>query len=384
MRRFAVAVGILIASLTVKAQILPGEINGRDGQPLKYAMPILTVSPDSRASGMGDVGVATSPDANSQHWNPAKFVFIENNMGMSISYTPWLSNLTDDMNLSYISGYKKLDNKQSISFSFMFFSLGSMEFRDENNLPIASFNPNEFSLDAAYSRKLSDYIAGSITFRYIYSNLTGTLVETMSTGHSVAADISMFYSQPIKIQNNNSNIAAGLSISNLGDKMAYSNEESFLPTNLRLGSAFTYEMDTYNDIAFALDFNKLLVPTTPIYDNDGLIVDGFNPNVNVLQGLFQSFYDAPGGFSEEIAEVTISAGVEYKYYKQFAARLGYFHEDTYKGNRKYFTFGAGLKYNVFTLDFSYLVPTAGNTNPLANTMRFSLTFDFDEYKKAKR
>lgn len=382
MKKFVLGlIATLCVSYGLNAQLNPNELNGRNEQSLKYAMPILTVSPDSRASGMGDVGVATTPDVNSQHWNPAKYVFTESDMGFSVSYTPWLSNLANDMNLGYLSGYKKLDDKQSVSASFMFFTLGNITFTDDNGNTIAPYNPNEFAIDGAYSRKLSDLFSGSIAFRFIRSNLTGSTISSMSAGNSVAADVSFFYTQKIKIENNPANIAAGISISNLGDKMSYSNEESFLPTNLRIGSAFNYSMDDFNTIEFALDVNKLLIPTPPTYDIDGNIIAGYPSNVTVLEGLMQSFYDAPGGFSEELRELTYSLGVEYTYYKQFSARAGFFYEDTYKGNRKYFTFGAGLKYNVFTLDFAYLIPTAGKSNPLANTVRFSLLFDFEAYKK---
>jgi len=374
-------------TFSLLAQLNPAEINGRTGQSLRYAMPILTVANDSRAAAMGDVGVATSPDANSQHWNPAKFAFIDSDMGFSISYTPWLNSLASDMSLNYLTGYKRLDNKQAISASLMFFTLGNITFTDDNGETIKPFSPYEFAIDGSYIRKLSDMFSSSISFRYIHSNLAGNMSQeniNMSVGHSVAADIGMFYSQPLKIDKNDANIAAGLSISNLGDKMSYSSAESFLPTNLRLGSAFTYDMDSYNQISFAIDFNKLLVPTPPHYDQDGIMIGGMDPNVGVMRGLFQSFYDAPGGFNEELREVAYSAGVEYMYYQQFAVRCGYFHEDLHKGNRKYFTFGAGLKYNVFTLDFSYLVPTSASVdNPLKNTMRFTLTFDFDAYKKQR-
>ena len=352
------------------------------------AVPFLTIAPDSRAGAMGDAGVATSADMNSQHWNPAKYAFIENDMGVALSYSPWLRNLVDDINLAYLSGYKRLDDQQVVSASLKYFALGSITFYDDNAGLIGRQNPNEFALDVAYSRLLSEKFSGSIAMRYIRSDLTGGQevdgVESHA-GNSVAADIAFYYRNEIRKNRKNSILSAGINISNIGSKMSYTDGDTkdFIPTNLRLGMAYETELDDYNSLTFTVDLNKLLVPTPEtqnLTDENGVIVgSGFSQDKSVIGGIFSSFSDAPGGFKEELQEVTESLGVEYWYQKQFALRVGYFNENKNKGNRKYFTAGAGFRLNVFTLDFSYLFPVEQN-NPLANTLRFSLSFDFDQLK----
>jgi hypothetical protein len=357
------------------------------------AVPFLTISPDSRAGSMGDVGVATKPDISSQHWNPAKYVFMEKDGGVAISYTPWLRKLIPDINLAYLSGYVKLDPMQAVSASLRYFSLGEIQFTNVDGSPDRTVNPNELALDAAYSRLFSDKFSGGIGFRFIRSDLTaGQSVggEDTRAGISFAADVSMYYQSDIDISGNDSEVAFGVNISNIGNKISYTDqqEESFIPINLRMGGRLTTELDSYNSISIALDLNKLLVPTPPIYDEEtNEILHGKDPNVSVPLGMFRSFADAPGVlradgtrsvFLEELHEISISTGAEYWYRDQFAIRAGYFHEHMDKGNRKYATFGIGLQLNVFSVDFAYLVPFAQNS-PLANTLRFTLGFGLDRF-----
>jgi hypothetical protein len=350
-------------------------------------VPFLTIAPDSRAGAMGDAGVATTPDVNSQHWNPAKYAFIESEMGVALSYTPWLRNLVSDINLAYLAGYKRLDDQQTLSASLRYFTLGDITFMSDLGEELGQQNPNEFALDFAYTRLLSEKFSGSIAFRYIRSDLTGgQMVNNVEThaGNTFATDIAFYYQNEIRVNRKRSQLGAGINISNIGGKISYTDGETkdFIPANMKLGVSYTTEMDKYNTITFALDANKLLVPT-PVRSDTADIITGLGANKSVVAGIFSSFSDAPGGMSEELKEVTLSLGAEYWYNKQFALRAGYFYEDASKGNRKFFTAGAGLKMNVFALDFSYLLPVAQN-NPLANTLRFTLSFDFDAFNKQRR
>ena len=348
---------------------------------LEYSVPFLTIAADSRAGAMGDVGAATSPDYNSMHWNPAKYAFIKSDMGIAISYTPWLRNLVNDINLYDLAFYKRIDNKQTIAATLLYFDLGDIQFTDDDGNPIGQHNPYELSFDIAYSRAFSNNISGGIAFRYIRSDITGGAASGSTetkAGNAVAADISMYYEND-KVGSQNHTAAFGVNISNLGSKISYTEiEKDFLPTNLRIGGSFKFNMDDYNSLTIAADINKLLVPTPPIVRNDTILA-GYDDDVTVLEGALQSFYDAPGGFDEEIHELKYSIGLEYWYANQFAVRAGYFHEHETKGNRKYFTAGAGLKLNVFTIDFSYLLPVKQN-NPLANTMRFTIGLDFEAFR----
>jgi hypothetical protein len=347
------------------------------------AVPFLLISPDSKAGAMGDVGVATTPDANSIHWNPAKLAFVEDDMGFSMSYVPWLRALVPDINLSYLAGYRKLNDNEAIGLELRYFSLGDITFTDILGTTIGQYKPSEFALGTSYSRKLSDNFSLAISGRYIYSNLTGGQsaggIPTVA-GQSIAADISGYYTKPIRLGGRDVDLAIGGNISNIGSKISYTETsvQDFIPINLRLGTAIGTEFDDYNKMSFAFDINKLLVPTPPIYE-DGEIVVGEEPDVSVVSGIFQSFSDAPGGFGEEMREINYSIGTEYWYANQFAIRAGYFFEHDTKGGRKFFTFGSGVKYNVFALDFSYLINASrsiNGNNPLANTMRFTLVFDF--------
>jgi len=357
---------------------------------IQTVVPFLTIAPDSRAGAMGDAGVATSPDVYSNHWNPSKYAFIDGNAGLGISYSPWLRNLVPDINIAYLAGYKRIDSKQVLSASLLYSSLGDVPFTDEFGNLQRTFNPNEFALDAAYSRLFSEHFSGGIAFRFIYSNLTGgTYSGGVATkpGISFAADISGYYQKKISIASKDGQLGLGFNFSNIGTKMSYSTAQTadFIPMNMRLGTSATINLDHFNKITATLDLNKLLVPTPPIYSstNPDSIIKGRNPNVSVPVAIFQSFYDAPGGFREELREITYSFGLEYWYNNQFAIRGGYFYEDPTKGNRKYFTAGAGFRLKAFTLDFSYLMPVAQN-NPLAHTLRFSIAFDFNALRNANR
>ena len=367
------------------SQVTTGELNA-----IQTVVPFLTIAPDSRAGAMGDAGVATSPDVYSMHWNPAKFAFIDGNGGLGISYSPWLRNLVPDINIAYLAGYKRLDNKQVLSASLLYSSLGDVPFTDDFGNLERTFNPNEFALDAAYSRLFSENFSGGIAFRFIYSNLTGgSFAGGVATkpGISFAADISGYYQKEVSLFNRDGQLGFGLNFSNIGSKLSYSDSQSsdFIPMNMRLGSAYTIELDNFNSITLTIDLSKLLVPTPPIYSitTPDSIIAGKDPNVGVPLAIFQSFYDAPGGFKEELHEITYSYGLEYWYNNQFAIRGGYFHENETKGNRKYFTAGAGFRLKVFTIDFSYLMPLAQN-HPLARTLRFSLAFDFNALRNASR
>ena len=365
--------GIIIALLLMFNVFAQDELNT-----ITTAVPFLLIGPDARAGAMGDVGVATTPDVNSMHWNPAKLAFNENDLGASMSFVPWLRSLVNDINLSYITGYKKIGDKQAIGFELGYFSLGQITFTDVNGGLIGNYTPNEYVIGSAYSRKLSDDFSLSVGGKYILSDLTGGQsageYETAS-GKSFAADVSGFYSKPIRISGKDIDLAIGCNISNIGSKIKYTETATndFIPINLRFGTALGADIDDYNKVSIAFDINKLLVPTPP--NENG----GMDPDVGVVSGIFQSFWDAPGGTKEEFRELMYSVGGEYWYANQFALRAGYFNEHDTKGGRKYFTFGMGMKYTVYTIDFSYLVNAnndAGVTNPLANTMRFSLTWDF--------
>jgi hypothetical protein len=348
---------------------------------IQTVVPFLTIAPDSRSGAMGDVGVATTPDVYSQHWNPAKFAFIDGKAGAGISYSPWLRNLVPDINIAYLTGYYRVDKKQVVSGSLLYSSLGDVPFTDEFGNLERNFKPNELAFDLGYSRVFAEHFSGGIAFRFIYSNLTGGTYsggDATKAGTSFAADISGYYTNKISLFSKDGDVAFGVNFSNIGSKMSYSDDQKsdFIPMNLRIGGSGSLNLDNYNKLSLALDFNKLLVPTPPIYDTDGEIIDGKDPNVSVPVAIFQSFYDAPGGFKEEIHEITTSIGVEYWYNNQFAIRTGYFHENASKGNRKYFTAGAGFKLKGFTIDFSYLMPTVSN-HPLARTLRFSIAFDIN-------
>jgi hypothetical protein len=345
----------------------------QENNPILTAVPSLSIAPDSRAGGMGDVGAATTPDVNSQFWNPSKYVFMESQAGVSISYTPWLRKLVDDIDLAYAAGYWKLDSRQAFSASLRYFSLGSISLMDELGIPQNSVNPNELAVDAAYSRLLSDKLSASVALRYILSDL-GINSEEMHKGSTVAADVSAYYKTPISLETGDGQLAFGLNASNIGGKISFDNgsNTNFIPTNLRLGTSFDYPLDAYNRISFSGDANKLMVPTPANSTNSDFLKQA--SSVSSISGVFSSFSDAPGGMKEELREISYSVGAEYAYNKQFFVRGGYYYEDTYKGNRKYFTAGAGFKLNVMQLDAAYIIATTPS-NPLDGTLRLSISFD---------
>ena len=386
------------------------QLSGKELNTITTAVPFLQIAPDSRGGAMGDVGCATSADINSQAYNPAKYVFNKNTFGISVSYSPWLRNLVSDINLLYLSTYWRMTEMDAIAFSLRYFSLGDIQFTDDMGNPTIQENPNEFALDFTYSRKLIDELSIALTPRFIYSNLTaGQYVGGQETraGLAGAADLSLFYEQELKAKKLESSILrAGFCISNMGNKMSYSSgtlRRDFLPTNLKIGLGYEMGFDEYNKLAITGEVNKLLVPTNPVYATDSItgrilydqynnpiILSGRDPDVSVPQGMIQSFYDAPGighngvnasVFAEEMAEIIWALGAEYSYRDLFFVRLGYFHESKYKGNRQFLSMGVGLKYNVFNIDVSYLFTTNGQTHPLANTLRFTLSFDFSSFNK---
>lgn len=384
------AIGIVLSLFGLKSfgqdVIDKQDIVGSEN-PLEYSAAFLTIAADSRAGAMGDVGAATSPDYYSMHWNPAKYAFIESDMGIAVSYTPWLRKLVNDINLADLSFYKRIDKKQTVALSLLYFDLGHIEFRDESGSPAGQHNPYELSIDGAYARAFSDKFSGGIAFRYIRSDITGgaSVGDTETKpGNAVSADISFYYvNDKIKIGDKKHTWSAGVNISNIGSKISYTEiEKDFLPTNLKIGTAFKFNFDDYNSFTLALDLNKFLVPTPPITDGDTILA-GSDNDVSTTEGMIQSFYDAPGGLTEELHEIKYSIGAEYWYANQFAIRAGYFHENQLKGNRKYFTVGAGLKLNVFTIDFSYLLPVKQN-NPLEGTMRFTLGLDFQAFRNQQK
>lgn len=404
-------IALTFSSQFAKAQnqINPGQLGGKELNTITTAVPFLLIAPDSRAGAMGDIGCATSADINSQSYNPSKYVFNKNTFGISVSYSPWLRQLVNDINLAYLSAYWRMTEMDAIAFSLRYFSLGDIQFTDEFGEPMGNQNPNEFALDFTYSRKLIDQLSIAITPRFIYSNLTaGQFVGGQETkaGLAGAADLSFFYEQDFRVKGlDNSTLRAGLCISNMGNKMSYSSgtlRRDFLPANLKLGVGYEMAFDEYNKLTLNAEANKLLVPTNPVYltDENGricydeynnpIIQAGKDPDVSVPQGIFQSFADAPGigyngvtasVFGEEMAEINWALGAEYSYRDIFFFRAGYFHESQYKGNRQFLTVGVGFKYNIFNLDVSYLFSTNGQKHPLANTLRFTLSFDFKSFNK---
>jgi hypothetical protein len=362
------------------------------------AAPFLMIPVDSRASGMGDVGVATSADANAIHWNPSKLAFVEKDGGFSLSAAPWLRQLVPDIWFYYLSGYKRIDKRSTVGMSLRYFTLGDIQFTDEIGNPNGNYEPKEFAIDGAYARQLSDNLALGIALRFIFSDLArgqvGTSGAQITAGTAGAGDISMTYRNDMEISGKDFDYTIGGNISNIGNKITYTTEANrdFIPVNLRLGTFWKTQLDEFNEIGFGVDFNKLLVPT-PQYtyrlDSNGnrvQDVDGFDiisgreiPDEPLVRGMLSSFGDAPGGFREELNEFTVSVGMEYWYDKQFALRAGYFHEAETKGARKYATFGAGIKYKVFQIDASYLQPFT-RRHPLQNTIRFSLLFDLDAFR----
>ncbi len=379
---FVILIGIF--PITLLAQSNAPYVSGIDStrNPITVAVPFLSFAPDSRGSALGDAGVASDPDEYSVHWNNAKLAFLDDDLGFSFNYSPWLATIVDDMSLSYLTFHYKLTRNEALGVTMRYFDLGEIYLTNKEGDPAGTDNPTEAAVDVTYSRKLSENMGVGVTARYIWSNLTGIVQGGPKAGQSVAVDLGFYYKKEIMINGLNSQLSLGAHMSNFGRKITYSSDsnEDFIPGNLRLGSALKMNLDPYNTITVLLDFNKLLVPTPPTYREDAsgtLVLDkGKDPNRPLLSGTFGSFNDAPRGFQEELQEIMISGGVEYKYQELFALRGGYFYENVNKGNRKYFTAGVGFKYQVFGIDFSYLIPLQQN-HPLAETLRLSFQFSFD-------
>lgn len=349
------------------------------------AVPFLRIVADARSGAMGDAGIGLSPDPNAMHFNPSKLAFAEQKIGISATYTPWLRALgLDDVYLAYLTGYYKIDDMQALGFGLRYFSLGKIPFTDVNGEPLVTGRPNEFEITGAYARKLAERLSASVSAKFIFSNLaagqivSGEVIEPAIAG---AADFSLTYNTPIEMSGMDSDLTIGAAVTNIGSKVTYTKSlaRDFLPANLGIGAAWNLDLNEYNRLTFAADVNKLLVPT-PCQgagcDTDGNTIPDFKEQSSIT-AIFSSFGDAPEGFAEELREITYSLGMEYWYDKQFAVRLGYYSEHFQKGGRKFLTAGLGLKYNIFGLNFSYLIPTTNQRNPLDNTLRFSLLFDFE-------
>lgn len=344
------------------------------------AIPFLRINPDGRTGGLGEAGIATSPDAGALYHNASKLAFVEQDMSLGLTYTPWLTRLVDDIFLAYLSGYKRIDELQSIGLSVRYFSLGNIQFTDILGGDAGNYSPNELAIDLGYARKLSDRMSAGITLKYGRSDLaTGQQVSSGSivkAANVVAADISVYYQNPdATFLGNEATFSWGAAITNIGNKVSYTEDQTkdFVPINLGIGTAIDMQMDEYNSLMFTFDINKLMVPTPDPTDETQA-----HREKSLLSGMFGSFGDAPGGFSEEIQELMYSIGAEYWYNKRFAVRVGHFNEHKLKGNRKYITAGIGLKYSVFGLNFSYIIPASSQPSPLDNTLRFQLNFDFGE------
>lgn len=356
--------------------------------PVNTSVTSQAIAPDARSAGMGDVGAATDPDVNSQYWNPAKYPFTISRAGVALNYTPWLRQLVNDMDLAYLSGYYRIGDYSAVSASLRYFSLGEVQTSsDASNSGDMTINPYEMSLDVAYSLMLSEHFSIGAAVRWIYSDLTYDYTEDTSPGSAFAADISCYYQNYINIGSRECQLGLGLNISNIGSKITFGGDDNseFIPTNLRLGASLMVPIDEFNRFTIAADANKLLVPTYP-KQMDGESTEDYQErvqkdyyDVSSISGIFKSFSDAPNGFSEELQEVQWSVGAEYTYNDKFSLRAGYHHESENKGNRKYFTLGAGFRMSVFSLDAGYVIATA-KSNPLDQTLRFTLAFDMDGIK----
>ena len=387
-----------LPKLSLRTVLLPGLLglaatgaHAQNVHAITTAVPILTISPDSRSSALGEAGVAISPDANAGYYNPGKLGFVRYQHSASLSYTPWLASIANDMGLGYLSGTTKIGDRATLSANLMYFNLGEIQYRDNGGNATGNFNPKEYALTIGYGQKLSDNFGVGLNARYIRSNLTGGTVADTNPGNAVAVDLGAYYTTDLTIGPGEYNLAFGAAVSNIGNKIAYTNANrpDFLPTNLKLGTAITKELDAYNKLTFTFDANKLLVPS-PFYDTN----DPNNPlaagvqaenekraSYGIVRGITSSFSDAPGGFSEELKEINLSGGVEYSYNDLLMVRAGYFYENPMKGDRQYLSFGAGVRYQVFGVDGTYLVPNS-KANPLSQTLRVSLHFNFNELSEA--
>jgi len=378
---------LLIAAASAQAQDVKNQLN-----PVYYGVTSLAIAPDARAGAMGDVGAATDPDVNSQYWNPAKYPFCISKAGVSLNYTPWLRSIVSDIDLANLTGYYRIGDYDAVSASLRYFSLGEViaGYGTDFNETI---KPYEMSVDVAYSRMLSETFSAAVALRFIYSDLAYKADDETTPGSAFAADIALYHNGYVTIAQRESQLGWGLNISNIGSKISYDegNTSEFLPTNLRLGASLMVPIDDYNVITVAADANKLLVPTRPTMEQyieetgateddysgyTSWLMDAGYYNVSPISGIFKSFSDAPGGFSEELQEINFGVGLEYSYNNKFFLRAGYHYEHENKGNRKYYTLGAGFKMNVFSIDAGYVI-SASQSNPLDQTLRFSLAFDMD-------
>lgn len=376
MKKLSLVVLMMILSLT--PMFGQDEVN-----PITTAAPFLLIAPDARGGGLADMGGATSPDASSMHYNAAKYAFSESQWQVGLNYTPWLRNLTNDVSLTSLFVSNKINDRSAWASSLTYFSLGSIELTDGSGVSLGSENPNEFAIDGAYSLKLSEVISMAVGLRFIHSDLAVRVDNSeIQTVNTFAVDVSMYYQSLEKNYGDfNGRWRAGVNISNMGPKveLVLGGDESFIPTNFKIGGGFDFILDNSNTITAGLELNKLLVPTPPIRDNaTGEIIAGMDDNVGFLQGMFQSWYDAPRGFEEELEEFIWAASAEYLYNDVFALRTGYFHESPNKGNRQYFTVGAGFRFRSTTLDMSYLINASDVNNPLESTLRFSLTINLGD------
>ena len=368
---------LVAASSTVSAQDKKDMFN-----PVNTSVTSQTIAPDARAAGMGDVGAATDPDVNSQFWNPAKYPFCISRAGVALNYTPWLRQLVSDMDLAYLAGYYRIGDYSAVSASLRYFSLGEVMTSDDANA--MTINPYEMSVDVAYSLMLSEKFSIAAAVRWIYSDLTYDYTDDTSPGSAFAADLACYYNNYINLGDRECQLGIGLNISNIGSKITFGGDDNseFIPTNMRLGAALMVPIDEYNRFTISADAKKLLVPTYPKQEEDESTEDYQQRvqkdyyDVSSISGIFKSFGDAPGGFKEEMQEINWSVGAEYIYNDKFSLRAGYHHEAENKGNRKYFTVGAGFRMSAFTLDCGYVIATA-KSNPLDQTLRFTLGFDMD-------
>ena len=381
MKKLSISLVALLFAASMSAATADDTMN-----PLITSMPSLSIAPDARAAGLGDVGVATEADFNSQYWNPAKYAYMYSKGGITANYTPWLRKLVGDIDLAYLAGFYNFgDLGGGIGASFTYFSMGDVTLTDGSATPTAiTVRPNEWALDLSYFRKLHEYVSMSVAVRFLYSDLNNgvntstSIAGEMHAAWTMAADIALYYKQPIELPMGTSNFSLGFSLKNLGGKMAYSDDHSnFIPASMNIGVGYELPCDKYNFLTFNLEANKMLVPSrySKYADQtDGRYSQDAYSAINPAKGWFQSFADAPGGAKEEFNEVRWGAGIEYSYNKQFFARMGYSYENYYKGNRNYLTFGAGFHLSIVTLDVSYCVGLAAS-NPLDQTMRFTLGFD---------
>ena len=377
-----------LLSWQASAQDSQGDSKESMFNPVNYAVISQTIAPDARGGGLGDVGAATDPDVNSQYWNPAKYPFNISRAGVALNFTPWLRSLVNDMNLAYLAGYYRIGDYSAVSASLRYFNMGEVFTSDPDvNSNAMTINPYEMSVDVAYSLMLSEKFSLAAAIRWIYSDMRFDYTEDNSPASAFAADIAAYYQNYINIGQRECQLGVGLNISNIGSKITFSGKEygEFLPANMRLGASLMIPIDEYNRITLAADANKYLVPTVPKQmegEDNSEYEDRVHreyDDVSAISGIFKSFSDAPGGFKEELEEINYGLGAEYVYNDKFSLRAGYHHESQSKGNRKYFTVGAGFKMNVFSLDAAYVVATA-KSNPLDQTLRFTLSFDMDGIK----